>query len=53
MNPLTLMFVIRRASNLRIKLGAHLLEQLRETTARLRAWSHAAMRVIHLDELSS
>lgn len=53
MQRLTLVFMIRRASNLRVELGAHLLEQIRETTARLRARSHTAMRVVHVGNLSS
>jgi len=46
---LTFMFVLVRSAGLGLELGAHLLKELRKTSAR--HWprrTHAAMRVIHL-----
>jgi hypothetical protein len=46
---LTFMFVLVRSASLGLELGAHLLKELRETSAR--HWprrAHATMRVIHL-----
>lgn len=42
------MLVFDGAPNLRIELGAHLLEQLSQAAAGLWARRHASMRVVHV-----
>jgi len=46
---LTLMLVLVRSTSLGLELGAHLLEELSQTSARrcLPRRAHAAMRVVH------
>lgn len=51
---LTVVLGIGRATDLGVKLGAHLVQKLRDTALRLRRrpWRDAAMRVVHLDRRS-